>query len=56
MFDNYKDVVNVDELCEMLQIGRNKAYELLKTGEIKYKIIGRKYRIPKRYVIEYLEL
>lgn len=55
MFENYKDIVGIDELCDMLGIGRNKAYELLRSGDIKHKMIGKKYRIPKKYVITYLE-
>lgn len=56
MFENYRDIVNIDELMEMLGIGRNKAYELLRSGQIKHKVIGKKYKIPKKYVIEYLEV
>ncbi len=35
MFNEYSDIVTVDEVCEMLRIGRNKAYDLLRSGEIK---------------------
>jgi excisionase family DNA binding protein len=47
MFDNYDDVVTIDDLLEMLGIGRNKAYELLQTSKIKSFKIGKSYRIPK---------
>lgn len=30
MFEDYPDLVSIDELCEMLFIGRNVAYELLR--------------------------
>ena len=33
MFENYDDVVHVEDLMEMLDIGRNKAYELLQSGK-----------------------
>lgn len=55
MFENYKDIVNITELCEMLDIGKNKAYELINDGEIKSVRIGRVHKIPKRYVIEYID-
>ena len=29
MFDQYSDLVSVEELCEMLSIGKNSAYTLL---------------------------
>lgn len=30
MFNECSDIVSIDELCEMLRIGKNKAYELLR--------------------------
>ncbi|HDR8505480.1 TPA: helix-turn-helix domain-containing protein [Bacillus cereus] len=55
MFENYDDVVHVEDLMEMLDIGRNKAYELLQSGKVKSFKIGKSYRIPKvciqRYVL-----
>jgi hypothetical protein len=54
MFSNYPDCLNVLHLQQMLSIGRNKAYELLKTEQIKHKRLGKSYLIPKIYVIEYL--
>ena len=54
MFNSYPDCVNVMQLQQMLSIGRNTAYELLKTGQIRHRRIGKNYIIPKIYVIEYL--
>jgi len=54
MFSSYPDCVSVLQLQQMLSIGRNKAYELLKTEQIKHRRIGKSYIIPKMYVIEYL--
>lgn len=55
MFREYPDVVDVDELRRMLGgIGRRTAYRLLQNGDIKSVKIGRSYRIPKMYVIDYL--
>ena len=55
LFGGYKDIVTVNELCEMLNIGKNTAYELLQSGAIKSIKIGKVYRIPKKYVQEYIE-
>lgn len=56
MFENYKDLVGINELREMLGgIGRNKAYGLLKANRIKHVKIGSNYKIPKKCVIEYLQ-
>ena len=51
---DYPDVMSVSQLAEALNIGRNSAYELIKSGEIAYRKIGRKYLIPKRCVLDYL--
>lgn len=55
MFDDYPDVVEVDDLRKMLGgISRKLAYRLLANQEIKNVRIGRTYKIPKVCVIEYL--
>jgi excisionase family DNA binding protein len=56
MFIDYPDVVNVDQLNVMLGGGfsKNLLYKLLQSQEIKNRKVGREYRIPKKYVIEYL--
>ena len=55
MFEEYPDVVAVNDLCRMLGgISRKLAYRLLTTQEIKSVRIGRTYKIPKACVIEYL--
>ena len=54
MFANYPDIVSVEDLMEMLQIGQVLAYKLVKKGEIKSRKVGREYKIPKINVISYL--
>jgi len=54
MLNKYPDVLNVKQLCEVLDIGKNTAYKLLKSGNIKALRIGAVYKIPKREVIKYL--
>ena len=53
--EDYGDLLVPRDLCRILGIGMNKAYELLQTDEIHHFKIGRAIRIPKRYVIEYIE-
>jgi len=55
MFRNYPDVVNVLQLQEMLGIGKNTAYTLLKNRIISSIKIGRVHRIPKENVIRYFK-
>ena len=57
MFREYPDVVTVEQMCEMLGgISIKTGYRLLKNGTIKSVVVGRRYRTPKLYVFEYLEL
>ena len=54
MFNKYNDILTVDELCEVLKIGKNTAYSLLRNNEIGSVKIGKTYKIPKKSVIKYL--
>ena len=55
LFQEYPDVVDVRQLCQMLGgIGVKTAYRLLKSGAIKSLSIGKGYKIPKIFVLEYL--
>lgn len=54
MFMDYSDMLSIDELCNMLRIGRNKAYLMLKNKEISAFKNGRLWMIPKDAVIEYV--
>lgn len=55
MFPDYPDVVSPEQLQKMLGgIGKTTAYKLLRGGKIKSARFGRRYLIPKIYVIEYL--
>lgn len=47
-------VLKVEELAVILSIGRNSAYELVRSGKIRSVKVGRTYRIPKAAVDEYL--
>lgn len=47
MFDDYLDILTVDEACEVLRIGHNAIYELLNSGKLKGYRNGRTWRIPK---------
>lgn len=54
---DYSNLLSVDDLRNVLgNIGKNKAYELLKSNTIRHVRIGRQYKIPKKAVIDYLIL
>ena len=54
MFECYSDLLTVEELCEALFIGKNSAYKLLNSGEIKGFRLSRTWKIPKLSVKEYV--
>lgn len=54
MFDSYPDVVSVEEIQQMLRIGKNALYQLLKDGAIKSIKVGKRYVVPKKYIIDFL--
>jgi len=54
MFDTYKDVVTINDVCSMLAIGKSRAYRLLREGELRGFKIGRTWKITKDSVIEYI--
>ena len=47
-FAEYKDVVTVCEVMEMLGLGRVAVYRLLREGIIRTIRVGKKYIIPKK--------
>lgn len=54
MLSSYQDILIFDELVEILNIGVNTTYELLKQKKIYSKKIGREYKIPKLCVIDFI--
>lgn len=53
-FDDLPLILRVEDLMPILKIGRNTAYELVRSGQIRSIRIGRQLRIPKVAVQEYL--
>lgn len=54
ILEQYADILTVDELCEVLGIGANAAYQLLNDGAIPAFRIGRRWKIPREAVQEYI--
>ena len=48
-------VLTIPELCSFLRIGKNTAYDLVHSGEIKSFQIRGRIRIPMQSVIEFIE-
>lgn len=54
MLEQYNELLTIDELCEVLMIGKNLAYRLLAEQKIKAFRIGKKWKIPKVSVESFL--
>ena len=54
MFQELPDVLEIRDLQEVLHIGKDWAYRLIREGSIKSLKIGKTYKIPKVFLIEYL--
>ena len=53
-YDELPLALKVEDLMPILGIGRNAAYELVRSGQIRSIRVGRKLRIPKEAVIAFL--
>lgn len=42
--------LSIDQFCDQVGVGRTKAYELINSGELKAKKIGRRTIIPRSCV------
>lgn len=53
-FDDLPLTLRVEELMPILGIGRNTAYELVRSSQIRSIRIGRQLRVPKDAVLNFL--
>lgn len=56
IFNEYPDVVSPEDVQHMLHMGRNSVYKLLKEEKIKSIKVGKKYIIPKKSVIRFIDI
>lgn len=52
--ENLPIVMSVPELAEVLRIGRNNAYQLVRDGAIASIRIGKSIRIPRQALLDFL--
>ncbi len=55
MQTEYIDLITIDELCDLLMIGRTIAYKLLQSGELKAFKIGKVWKISRASVKQYIK-
>ena len=54
MFEDYPDILTVEEACEALRVGYNAMYDLLNSSKHKAYKNGRAWRIPKAALLQYI--
>lgn len=52
--ENLPATLTVPEVSEVLRIGRNSAYQLIRCGRIRSLKIGRQLRVPRQAILDYL--
>ncbi len=56
MFENYPEILNFNDVCDLLHISRPALYQLLKSGKLTgFKTGDRGWKIPKKDLISYIE-
>lgn len=54
MLENYNEILEIEDVCDILNIGKNWAYRLLAEQKIQAFKIGRNWKIPKTALIDYI--
>ena len=54
MFTEYDEILSIEEVMEILHIGKNSVYSLLKSNEIRNIRVGKRYIVPKQSVINFI--
>lgn len=54
-YTDYPDVLSVNDVAALLQVGRNNAYKLVQSGKLKSVKIGRIHKVSKKSLIAFIE-
>ena len=54
MCNEDNDILELEDLCDILKIGRSVSYRLLRSGDIPGFKIGRVWKIPKEGLDKYI--
>lgn len=54
MYNDPNDIISIDELCSILSIGRNAAYNLLNDKKIKAFRIGKVWKVSRMAVEDFI--
>ena len=54
MLNEYSTILSVEDVMEILNIGKNAAYDLFRKGDIKCFRLKNRWKVPKQAVIDYI--
>ncbi|MXP75238.1 helix-turn-helix domain-containing protein [Lachnospiraceae bacterium WCA-9-b2] len=54
MFEQYDDILTIEEVAELLRIGMTQAYRIVQSGNLKGYKEGKDWKIPKQALINYM--
>jgi len=54
MLKRYPDVLDMKQMCEILGISLKTGYGLIQENKIECLKVGRSYRVPKPFLLQYL--
>ncbi|GLB30033.1 hypothetical protein LAD12857_19560 [Lacrimispora amygdalina] len=54
MINGYGDILTIEDICEILNIGKNTAYSMLNKKDLQGFKIGHIWKIPKSSVESYI--
>ena len=54
MFEQYDDILTIEEVAELLRIGMTQAYRIVQSGNLKGYKEGKDWKIPKQALINYV--
>ena len=54
MFEQYDDILTVEDIAEILKIGMTQAYKIVRSGNLKGYKEGKDWKIQKQALKEYV--
>lgn len=54
VFNNYPDLLTIEQMQKAMGIGRTTAYQLIADGKIRHMRIGKSIKIPKLFIIDFI--
>ena len=54
IFAEYDEILSIEDVMEILHIGKNSVYSLLKSNEIRNIRVGKRYIVSKQSVINFI--